>query len=413
MKRKGIVIAAIVWMLVIVAVVSCGATAWIMGGGDDRVMRLVSEEEFRMIERYARLEEVRSTLEKDYYVSVDDETLVTGAIRGMMDSLEDPYTFYYTPEELKAANDESEGLYHGVGMVVQITEEKRIEIVRVYEGAPAQEAGLQSGDYLISVDGIQVTGENAQTLNEAVRLVQGEDGTSVRLGILREDKEMEFDVVRAAVNVSYVNYELIGSDIGYVNISQFTGDDVTGFEEAVSMFRSADVRGVVVDLRNNPGGMLDHVVSIADLVLPEGLITYVEDREGNRREERSDAEFWDVPMVVLVNGMSASASELFSAAVQDYDRAAVVGTTTFGKGIVQTLITFAEDGAGMQYTTESYFSPNGRIIHKTGVEPDVVVEWDGIYDSSVRTPDPENDNQLAAALDELERRILAAESEAN
>lgn len=404
MKRKVIVIAAIIWMMVAVAIVSCGATAWLLGD-DEQVLRVVSEEEYRLIERYERLEEVRSTLENDYYEEVSDETLVTGAIRGMMDSLGDPYTFYYTPEEMKAANDESEGLYHGVGMVVQITEDERIEIVRVYEGSPAEHAGLQAGDFLTSVDGEAVSGKNGQTLSDAVRMVQGEDGTIVRLGVLRKGEVLEFDVSRAEVNVSYVNYQLINGDIGYVNISQFTGDDVTGFEEAVSLFKHTNIRGMVVDLRNNPGGMLDHVVKIADMVLPEGLVTYVEDREGNRREERSDAEYWDIPMVVLVNEMSASASELFSAAVQDYDRASVVGTTTFGKGIVQTLITFADDGAGMQYTTESYFSPNGRSIHKTGVEPDVIVELGGSYDSSVRTPDPEYDNQLAAALEELEKRI--------
>ena len=162
---------------------------------------------------------------------------------------------------------------------------------------------------------------------------------------------------------------------------------------------------MVVDLRNNPGGLLTDVVKISDMLLPEGLVTYVEDRQGNRQEEKSDAEYWDIPMVVLVNGMSASASELFTAAMQDYDRATVVGTKTFGKGIVQTLITFADDGAGMQLTTASYYSPKGRSIHQTGVEPDVVVELSETYNSSIYEPDPENDNQLAAALEELAKRI--------
>jgi len=160
-------------------------------------------------------------------------------------------------------------------------------------------------------------------------------------------------------------------------------------------------------LRNNPGGLLTDVVAIADLVLPEGLITYVEDRHGNRQEEHSDAEYWDVPMVVLVNGMSASASELFTAAVQDYERATVVGTQTFGKGIVQTLLTFSEDGAGMQYTTASYYSPNGRTIHNAGIEPDVWVDASDEYEGSLVAPDPKTDNQLAVALEELEKRIIA------
>jgi len=187
--------------------------------------------------------------------------------------------------------------------------------------------------------------------------------------------------------------------------SQFSGNAVEGFESALEAFREADAQGVILDLRGNPGGLLDAVVKISDMVLPEGLVTYVEDRAGNRTEQILDDQYWDIPMVVLVDSMSASASELFAAAFQDYERGAVVGTRTFGKGIVQTLITFAEDGAGMQLTTESYFSPLGRSIHKVGVTPDVVVElWDG-YDPLVREPDMTNDNQLAVAYEELMKLI--------
>ena len=161
----------------------------------------------------------------------------------------------------------------------------------------------------------------------------------------------------------------------------------------------------MVDLRNNPGGLLDHVVKICDQVLPEGLITYVEDRHGNRQEEKSSGDYWNIPMVVLVNGNSASASELFTAAFQDYERGLVVGTTTYGKGIVQSLITFQEDGAGMQLTTASYFSPKGRSIHLTGVEPDIVVELNEDAVIDIDHPDPTQDNQLAEALKALEREI--------
>lgn len=404
MKKRAVVIAAIAWIAVMAVVLGTGLPL----GGKGGTAHLVSEEDYALIQRYKRLDEVRRTLEEDYYVAVDEDALVTGAIRGMMDSLEDPYTFYYTPEELAEANAQSEGVFHGVGMVVQIAGDGYIEIVRVYEDTPAQAAGIRVGDRLVSVDGEAVSGENGKTLNEAVAKVQGEDGTSVRLGILRNGEVFETDVMRAQINLSYVSYQMIDGDIGYLNLSQFTGDAVTGFEEGMSMFRHAGARGLIVDLRGNPGGRLDQVVAIADMVLPEGVVTSVIDREGNRQEELSDAEYWDIPMVVLVNEMSASASELFSAAVQDYDRAAVVGTRTFGKGIVQTLITFADDNAGMQLTTESYYSPNGRSIHKEGVEPDVVVELD--EDSVIGfNPDPEKDNQLAAAIEELEKRIQAHE----
>lgn len=409
MNRRTVVIIAMAWMLIITAVVTAFVTASLVGGGE--AARLVSQDDFEALQRYRRLEEVYDTLVQDYYVPVDEEALVTGAVRGMMEAVEDPYTFYYTTEEMQKANEQTDGVYHGVGMVVQLTEDGYIEIVRVYEDSPARKAGLLTGDYIVGVEDTPVSGESAKTLNEAVQMIQGEDGTDVRLTVLRDGDEVEVTATRAAVNVSYVDYSLIGTDVGYLNISQFTGDDVTGFEEAVAAFKSADVSGIVVDLRNNPGGLLDDVVAIADQVLPEGLVTYIEDRHGNRHEERSDAKYWDIPMVVLVNESSASASELFSAAMQDYDRATVIGTQTFGKGIVQNLITFAEDGAGMQLTTASYFSPEGRSIHKMGVEPDVVVELDEDAVISTIEPDPAKDNQLAVALEELQKRIDAAEGD--
>ena len=180
---------------------------------------------------------------------------------------------------------------------------------------------------------------------------------------------------------------------------------MAGFKEAVDAFRKAYVSGVIIDLRNNPGGLLTDVLEIADMVLPEGLVSYVEDRQGNRTEYFTDSEYWNVPMVVMVNGMSASASELFTGAFQDDERGTVVGTRTFGKGIVQTMITFASDGAGMQYTTESYFSPKGRSIHGAGLEPDVVVELDEDATTSTVRPNPETDNQLRAAIEELQKLI--------
>lgn len=404
MKRGAVVIAAVIWMLLIAVIVSSTVTASLVSGG---ASRMISQEDYEALQRYRRLEEVRDTLVRDYYIPVDEDALVTGAIRGMMDAVEDPYTFYYTSEEMQKANENTEGVYHGVGMVVQLTAEGNIEIVRVYEDAPADRAGLQCGDIITAVDGISLSGGNAKMLSDAVSMIQGEDGTDVTLTVLRNGERVDCTATRAEVNISYVEYSLIGSDIGYLSLSQFTGNDVEGFKEAKAAFESAGVKGMILDLRGNPGGLLTDVVKISDMLLPEGLITYVEDRHGRRQEEKSDAKYWDIPMVVLVNGSSASASELFSAAMQDYDRATIVGTQTFGKGIVQSLITFAEDGAGMQLTTASYYSPEGRSIHGQGVVPDVVVELSEEYDPSILEPDPENDNQLAVALEELQKRIAA------
>ena len=404
MKRKIIALGAVAWLMIMAIV---GTALIAAGGSGSQVNRLVSEEEYAMIERYRRLDEVRQTLMEQYYQPVEEDTLVVGAIRGMMDSLGDPYTFYYTPEELAAEEEESSGVFHGVGMVVQRTQEGALEIIRVYPDSPAEEAGLRAGDQIIGVDGELITDNTARALDQAVDKIRGEDGTPVTITIQRDGEALDIVATRGKVNVSYVEYSILYGNIGYVNIAQFTGNDVTGFKEAVDAFRKAYVSGVIIDLRNNPGGLLTDVLEIADMVLPEGLVTYVEDRQGNRTEYSTDAEYWKVPMVVMVNGMSASASELFTGAFQDDERGTVVGTRTFGKGIVQTMITFASDGAGMQYTTESYFSPKGRSIHGTGLEPDVVVELDeGATISTVR-PDPETDNQLRVAIEELQKLVEA------
>ena len=412
MKRRVVIITAVVWMLVIVAVASSALTALVLSGSDGgSALRVVGEDEYEIIDRYRRLDEVRATLMNEYYQPLDEDELVLGAIRGMMSAVGDPYTFYYTADEMTAANEEFGGVYHGVGMLVQLTDDGAIEVARVYEDSPAEAAGVRMGDRIVAVDGVEVSGESAQTLNEAIDRIQGEDGTTVVLSVQRDGEILDLEVMRAEVSISYVEYQIINGDIGYINISQFSGNDVEGFQEAMSALQAADVSGVIIDIRNNPGGLLTDVVEIADALLPEGLIAYVEDGHGNRTEYTSDADYWDVPLVVMVNGMSASASELLSAAIQDYDRGTIVGTTTYGKGIVQTLITFAEDGAGMQLTTASYYSPSGRSIHENGVEPDVTVELSEDCDLTVPLPNLENDNQLAAALEALQARIDAASEE--
>ena len=396
MKKRNALLLALMWVLVIAC--TAGATTMLLLSG--RVGRVGET-----LSRYARLEAIRSTLVKDYYQEVDEDALIEGAIRGMMYALEDPYTFYYTPDELQRHDAQSEGVYSGLGILVQNNADGEIEIIRVYEGGPADAAGAQAGDRIVAVDGVPVSGGSVEELSDAVDRMRGESGSTVELQLRREGELLELTLTCGDVHVSNVNSAVLEGNIGYIEICQFSGDDVEGFRAAMEELQAENVRGLVVDLRNNPGGLLTDVVEIADLLLPEGAVVYVENRVGERITYSSDAEYWDVPLVVLINGMSASASEILAAAVQDFDRGALVGTRSYGKGIVQSLLVFESDGAGMQYTSATYYTPSGRCIHGTGVSPDIVMEAPEGYYNLTGVPDPENDVQLKAALEQLEQRM--------
>ena len=396
MRKRNARLLALMWVLVVAC--TAGATTMLLLSG--RVGRVGEQ-----LSRYARLEAIRSTLVEDYYREVDEDALIEGAIRGMMDALEDPYTFYYTPDELQRRDAQSEGVYSGLGVLVQNNADGEIEIIRVYEGGPADAAGAQAGDRIVAVDGISVSGGSVEALSDAVGRMRGEDGSAVELRVRREDELLDLTLIRGDVHVSNVNSAVLEGDVGYIEICQFSGDDVEGFRAAIAELQAANVRGLIVDLRNNPGGLLSHVMEIADLLLPEGEVVHIENRAGERVSYSSDAQYWDVPLVVLINGMSASASEILAAAVQDFDRGALVGTRSYGKGIVQSLLVFESDGAGMQYTSATYYTPSGNCIHGTGVAPDIVVEAPVGYYNLTGVPDPENDVQLKAALEQLAYRM--------
>ena len=395
MKNRTTRIVELVWAAVMIAVVASTATLLIANRGDGQ--RWVSEAEYERVKRYERLDTVRETLMNEYYQPLDEDTLLTGAIRGMTNAVGDVYTFYYTPEELKRENEDSAGRYDGIGIQVERTRDGYIEVVRVYPGTPSEEAGVMAGDRIVTVDGEPVAADTFVTYMDGVRRMRGDENTEVLLGVQRGSKTLEFSVLRSAISISYASYTVIDGDIGYVSIAQFTGDAASCFEEAISAFKAKGIAGMVIDLRNNPGGLLTEVNRIADSILPKGVIVYVQDRQGTRTDYYSDEEYYDVPMAVLVNGMSASASEILAASVQALDRGTVVGLTTYGKGVVQTMTTFPEDGAGMQYTTASYFDANGRSINGVGVEPDIEVALEG--ERVPLEPDPEHDNQLAAAIE--------------
>ena len=348
----------------------------------------------------ARAEEILSIVQREYYREVDAETLETAAIDGMLAALGDPYTFYYTDEAYAAMNEETTGQYVGVGMLVGETADGTLRVLRVFRGSPAEKAGIEAGDALLAIDGASVGGDAPMSLSEASALLKGEGETPVEVEVERGGEVLSFTLERGEVSINYVEYSILEGNVGYLSIYQFTGDDVEGVKEAISAFQQAGVSALVVDVRSNPGGLLTDVVDICDMLLPEGLIVYTEDRSGAREEFYADGEYWDVPMAVLVNGDSASASEIFAAAVQDTGRGIVVGEVTYGKGVVQTLHAFPE-GDGMQLTTATYYTPSGASIHGQGVTPDIEVAL--ATDASViyHAPDAASDAQLAAALEAL------------
>ena len=399
MKRFSTHTLALIWGALMIAVISSTLTLLVAGrpgafasGG----MHWVTQEAYERAQRYERLDDVRDTMMTQFYEPLNEDDLILGAIRGMTGAANDVYTFYYTPEEMQSYNESSEGLYHGIGVLITMTQDGFIEVLRVYPGTPAEEAGVRAGDVITAVDGVEILGSDGKAYNEAVERIRGVDGTQVELTILRDGTVFTQIVSRADVNVSYIDYTMLDGGIGYVSITQFTGDAQKRFGEAIEYFRANDAKGMIIDVRNNPGGLLDQVVAIADSILPKGIIVYIQDRAGARNDYYSDEAYYDVPLAVLTNGNSASASEILAASVQAFGRGTVVGLTTFGKGIVQTLLSFGEDGAGMQLTTASYYDGSGRSIHGTGVTPDIEVALE--LDSVPLDPDPISDNQLSAAI---------------
>lgn len=348
-----------------------------------------------------KLSQIQALIETYYLDEIDtgqvEEYLYKGAVAG----LGDIYGAYYTQQEYQSLMDTTTGSYYGIG--VQISQNMStgiITISQIFEGSPAEEAGLLPGDILYKIGDAEVTGED---LNKVVTLIKGEEFTKITVTVAREGESgyLDFEVERRTVEVPTVESEMLEDQIGYIAISSF--DDVTTeqFMEALNGLEGQGMEALIVDLRNNGGGLVSSVCAILDRLLPEGLIVYTEDKYGNREEEYSDAEnYFDKPMAVLVNGNSASASEIFAGAVKDYGVATLVGTTTFGKGIVQKIYPLT-DGTAVKLTVSKYYTPNGNNIHEIGIEPDVAVELDEELAYEVTIP-KEEDNQLQAAVRVLE-----------
>lgn len=341
---------------------------------------------------------ILSIIETYYYQDVDNDKLVNGVYKGVVESLDDPYSEYYTAEEYQDLMATLTGNYAGIGALLQKNAETgAVSITKVYKDTPAEKAGLKEGDYIISADGYLATDEGLDTF---VQHIRGEEGTDVELVISRNGEEQTIVCTRASIATPTVEHQMLEGNVGYIAVSQFTDHTYKDFVEAYKDLEKQGMTAVVFDMRNNGGGLLDSVVEMLDYLLPKGTVVYTMDKEGNREDFLSDeGSSKDIPMVVLVNGNTASAAEIFTGAIRDFEYGTIIGTNTFGKGIVQSTIPLS-DGSALKLTTQTYYTPSGECIHGKGIAPDIELEYEfqGGEDDAYSV---DLDNQIQKALDVL------------
>ncbi|MEG0793832.1 MAG: S41 family peptidase [Lachnospiraceae bacterium] len=345
---------------------------------------------------------MQSLIDKEYLYSVDQSKVKDEMYQGYIKGLNDPYADYYTTKEMKQLLESTSGEYFGIGAVMsQNPEDRVISISEVFENQPAAEAGLQNNDVIVSVDGQSVQNMDLQSV---VSKIRGKKNTQVDITILREGVEGEQKVTatRRKILTPTVVSELKPNQIGYIRIVEFDTVTYNQFVEAFTTLQNQGMQGLVVDLRNNPGGNLDTVCDMLELLLPKGVMVYTEDKSGNKKEYSGNGNTpFTQPLCVLVNSNSASASEIFAGAIQDYGVGELVGTTTYGKGVVQQIHRM-EDGSGMKFTVSQYFTPKGRNINKVGIKPDTVIEY------QENKQDEKADNQLDKAMEIINSQITAS-----
>lgn len=330
-----------------------------------------------------KIEEINAYIDYYYIFDVDQEAMENSLLAGYVSGLGDPYSVYYTEEELDSVLESSSGAYYGIGVLVGQMEDGTLQVVNVFRNSPAMEAGMQKEDVIVGVDGQNVEG---MELDQVVAYIKGAEGSQVTVTVYRAStgETLDLSMERREVEVDTVEYRMLDSNVGYLQLVEFDDVSLQQMEDALKDLESQGMESLILDLRDNPGGLLTSVVDIADLFLDEANIFYMEDKAGNRVDyDAEDGTAYDGPLVILVNGNTASAAEVLSGTLQDHGIAQLVGTTTFGKGIVQTFYELS-DGSGIKLTTAHYFTPNGTDIHGTGIEPDVTVEMETGADPDVQ-----------------------------
>ena len=343
---------------------------------------------------------ILATIKDKFYEKVDNEEIYHGAYDGMLAALNDPYSCYYSKDEYAAITQTTDGEYVGIGCYVgQHKETKEIMILSVIEGGPAEKAGLLAEDIMVAVDGRDITGMD---IDYAITFVKGKAGTKVVITVKRGEETLDFAMVREKIEPKTVTYEMLSGKVGYIYMGSFYKHSAEQFKAALAELESEGMEKLIVDLRDDPGGLYDIAVDMVDIFIGENqLVAYVEDNDGKQEKSYTkDPDTFDKPVVILINGNSASASELFTQAMRDYGKATVIGTTSFGKGVYQNLYPVSNSGDFVKLTGGRYFSPKGICIHGVGIEPDITVEYEVLEDIETDSK-REQDSQIRAALEFL------------
>lgn len=399
----------VIYLCFAVAIATCVATATFTyyyvtekdSGGEVRL----SDEDYNSIKQFLDVGDLKTLIDEYYYRNVDAQTLVNGALKGMIAALDDPYSAYYTEDEYKAYNEKNDGTFVGIGALISKDEETGyLKVVNVYAGAPAETAGLKEQDLITKIDNVDVKGIGADELDD---LLKGPVGSTVSLTVMPggNGEEVKMDIVRAELQNQFVFYSMLDDNLAHVTITEFHGDVSKTFEAALQFAHDQNAKGMILDLRNNLGGSVKECVEIADMILPKGLVCYTLDKDGNRDEYTVDDKYDEIPMIVLVNGDSASASEILAGAIQDDGRGKLVGTETYGKGVVQSILDMPYSGGGVKLTASVYYTPKGRNINGIGLAPDVVVELPEDVTAGTAPLTRETDTQLTMAVDMLNQQL--------
>lgn len=358
---------ALIYGIVLVMITALATSTFQMSVGNKVIVSKSNYEEYK---RYSKLLGLKQMIEADYYKKPKQDELLTGSIKGMFEGLNDPYSQYYTEEEFKDLMEQTSGTYTGIGVVISPGEDNLITVVSPIEGSPAAKSGIKPGDKIIKIDGKNIT---AKDIDKATHMIKGKPGTDVILTIKRNNKDFDITIKRQEIKMQTVKSEVLEDSIGYMKITSFDETTDKDFEENIKSLKEQNIKGLVIDLRDNPGGLLDVCHKIGDMLVGKGTIVYTKDNKGNTEYLKSDEDSLGLPIAVLINGGSASASEILTGAIVDNKVGIAVGTTSFGKGLVQT-VRELKDGTGYKLTIAQYFTPNGSYIHGKGIKPNIEVE---------------------------------------